>query len=134
MPILRLPAKIESFEALRSFIIEEIKRRGVIGELIPPVDLVLEEVLVNVINYAYPGADGDVEVECASDGPGTFRLTIRDWGAPFNPIEQADPDLSTDIAERRAGGLGIFLVKRMTNRLHYEYTGGANVLTAWFEN
>jgi anti-sigma regulatory factor (Ser/Thr protein kinase) len=133
MPILRLPAVMESFGPLRSFVLAEMEREESLRQFIPQVDLVLEELLINVINYAYPKGEGEVEVECASDGPGKIRLTVRDWGKPFNPLEQAAPDLTADIDSREVGGVGIFLVRQMTSRLLYEYRDGGNVLSAWFE-
>ncbi|MDA8307423.1 MAG: ATP-binding protein [Deltaproteobacteria bacterium] len=134
MVTLRLPARMESFGAFRSFVVEQMERESDLEELIPRVDLVLEEVLINAINYAYPNGEGDIEVECEVAGPKKFRVTVKDWGAPFNPLEQEDPDLTADIDSREVGGVGIFLVKQMTSRLDYEYTNGGNVLTAWFED
>jgi anti-sigma regulatory factor (Ser/Thr protein kinase) len=133
MSILRLPASMESFESFRSFVLQELERGNGLEELLPQVDLVMEEVLVNVINYAYPKGEGKIEVECLAEGPGRFRVTVRDWGVPFNPLDQAAPDLSTDISSRQVGGLGIYLVKQMARRQTYEYRDGGNVLTLWFE-
>ncbi len=133
MAILRLPASMESFESFRSFVLQELERQGGLEELAPRVDLVMEEVLVNAINYAYPKGEGEIEVECIAEGPGSFRVTVRDWGIAFNPLEQAPPDLSADISSRRIGGLGIYLAKQMAGRLTYECRDGGNVLTIWFE-
>ena len=58
MAILRLPASMESFGSLRSFVLQELERQGGLEELAPRVDLVMEEVLVNAINYAYPKGEG----------------------------------------------------------------------------
>ena len=60
-------------------------------------------------------------------------MTVRDWGVPFNPLDQAAPDLAADISSRQVGGLGIYLVKQMASRLTYEYRDGGNVLKLWFE-
>ena len=133
MPTLRLPASMESFEPFRSFVLKELEREGGLEELVPRVDLAMEEVLINAIDYAYPQGEGEIEVECIVEEPGIFRVTVTQWGVPFNPLDQADPDLSTDISERRVGGLGIYLVKQMTGRSTYEYRDGGNVLTLWFE-
>jgi anti-sigma regulatory factor (Ser/Thr protein kinase) len=133
MPRLCLPASMESFESFRSFVLQELERGNGLEELLPQVDLVMEEVLVNVINYAYPKGEGKIEVACLAEGPGRFRVTVRDWGVPFNPLDQATPDLSADISSRQVGGLGIYLVKQMARRLTYEYRDGGNVLTVWFE-
>jgi len=132
MAILRLPASMESFESFRSFVLQELERQGGLEELAPRVDLVMEEVLVNAINYAYPKGGGEIEVECLAEGSGSFRVTVRDWGVAFNPLERAPPDLSADISSRQVGGLGIYLVKQMAGRLTYECRDGGNVLTIWF--
>ncbi len=133
MSTLRLSASMESFETFRSFVLREMNRERDLEELIPQVELVLEEVLVNVINYAYGQGNGDIEVECGAEGPGKFHVIVTDWGTAFNPLDQADPDLSTDISNRRIGGLGIHLVKHMATRLNYERRNGGNILTLWFE-
>ena len=133
MSTLRLPASMESFGSLRAFVLQELERQSGLEELAPRVDLVMEEVLVNAINYAYPKGEGKIEVECLAEGPGRFRVTVRDWGVAFNPVEQAPPDLSADISSRQVGGLGIYLVKQMAGRLTYECRDGGNVLTIWFE-
>ena len=133
MSILRLPASMESFGSLRAFVLQELERQSGLEELAPRVDLVMEEVLVNAINYAYPKGEGEIEVECLAEGPGKFRVMVKDWGVPFNPLDQAPPDLSMDISSRRIGGLGIYLVKQMAGRLTYECRDGGNVLTIWFE-
>ena len=133
MPTLRLPASMESFESFRSFVLRELASEKGLDGLVPQVDLILEEVLVNAINYAYPPGKGEIEVECLAEGPERFRLTVRDWGTPFNPLDRPDPDLSADIADRQVGGLGIYLVKQMASRLTYEYRDGGNTLTIWFE-
>lgn len=133
MSRLRLPASMESFGLFRSFVLEELERTGELDDLVPKVDLVLEEVLVNAIHYAYPGAHGELEVECLSESPGKFLVTVKDWGIAFNPLDQAPPDLSSDVSSRQVGGLGIFFVTQMTERLHYEYRDGGNVLTMWFQ-
>jgi serine/threonine-protein kinase RsbW len=134
MAVLRLPASMESFEPFRSFALAELERESSLTSLLPRLELVLEEILVNIINYAYKGGEGEIEVECEAASPKAFRLSIRDWGSPFNPLEQKTPDLSADIEKREVGGVGVFLVKQMTSRLAYERLNGANVLTAWFEN
>ncbi|MEM5790069.1 MAG: ATP-binding protein, partial [Syntrophobacteraceae bacterium] len=120
MPILRLPASMESFEPFRSFVLQHLKGDSQLEDLTNRVDLALEEVLVNAIHYAYPENEGEIEIECRADGEGRFYIALRDWGGAFNPVEQAAPDLTSDIDHRQVGGLGIFLVKQMASRLAYE--------------
>jgi anti-sigma regulatory factor (Ser/Thr protein kinase) len=132
MSKLRLPANLKSFETFRTFILQELERENGSEELVHRVDLAIEEVLVNSISYAYPNGEGEIEVECFYEGPGEFLVTVKDWGVPFNPLDQASPDLSADISSRRVGGLGIYLVRQMSDRQTYEYRNGGNVITLLF--
>ena len=59
----------------------------------------------------------------------TLYITFRDQGIPYNPLEKEDPDVTLSAEERQIGGLGIFLVKKMMDDVHYEYRDGFNVLT-----
>jgi serine/threonine-protein kinase RsbW len=128
---LHLPAAMESLESFRSFVLRELGREKGLDGLASQVDLILEEVLVNAINYAYPLGNGEIEVECMAEGPEMFRVAVGDWGVPLNPLDQPAPDPMTDIAKRRVGGLGIYLAKQMASRLIYEYRDGGNTLMIW---
>lgn len=109
-----------------------------VGGAMGPVHLVVEELVVNIVNYAYQSegpqtSKGDyLDVETDLHGE---RLTIRlrDGGVPFNPLEQASPDTSLPMSQRKKGGLGILLVKKETDELTYEHTDGENVLTIGFD-
>lgn len=91
--------------------------------------LVLEELVVNVANYAYgDGGDGPLEisVDAREDA---IVVTLTDEGDPFNPLQQEAPDTSLDAEERPIGGLGIFLVRQMVDNVSYRYEAGRNILT-----
>ena len=93
------------------------------------VRLACEEIIVNIIRYAYPdAADGYIGVGIAEDGQ-ALRITIRDGGKPFNPLEHERPDTTQALEDREIGGLGIFLVRQVADRVDYAYTGGENRLS-----
>ena len=92
------------------------------------LQLACEEIVMNVTSYAYPeGADGFLDVEIQK----TDRITIRfeDGGVPFNPLEQEMPDTQLSWNQRRIGGLGIFLLQRKMDNMHYAYENNKNILT-----
>ena len=90
--------------------------------------LVLEEVLTNVIRHGYgPGAEGRIVLSAEIDH-GRLRLEVRDQARPFDPFSAAPPDLEADVADRPVGGLGIFLVLRLMDRVEYRRQGDENVL------
>ena len=91
------------------------------------INTALEEVFVNVAQYAYKG-QGVVEVTLSNEQD-NIRFVFRDEGKPFNPLDNPDPDINADIDERDMGGLGIYMAKNLMDEIHYEYVDGHNVLT-----
>jgi len=92
------------------------------------VELIAEELLTNTIRAGgSQGRDLDLSVECALT-PAEIVLTVRDDGPRFNPLEQRDPDLEADIADRSVGGLGVLIVKQLADACRYSHVDGRNVL------
>lgn len=89
--------------------------------------LCIEEVVENIVNYAYDGGNGWIEVGTQL-ADGLLTITLKDEGIPFNPLEQEDPDITLTAEDRQIGGLGIFLCKQMMDKLEYERNGDCNVL------
>ena len=90
--------------------------------------LACEEIVVNITSYAYPeGSDGYLDVEIQK----TDRIIIRfeDGGVPFNPLEHKNPDVTLPWKQRRIGGLGIFLLRRKMDDIHYDHVDNKNILT-----
>lgn len=93
------------------------------------IHLVAEELVVNIVEYAYSDSSkGYLDVEVGQDA-GHVTLCFRDGGYPFNPLEKDPPDTSLPIAQRKMGGLGIYLVMSKTDSAIYQYTNGENVFT-----
>lgn len=92
------------------------------------LQLACEEIVVNITSYAYPGdSDGYLDVIIQK----TDRIVIRfeDGGVPFNPLEHKSPDVTLPWKQRPIGGLGIFLLRRKMDDIHYEYADNKNILT-----
>ena len=127
---IQLPAEIGSLRAITEFV-----HRGAQAAAFPEsdlgrLDLVMEEVVVNVINYAYPeGEPGNIDVSYAIEVPGKLFVQVSDAGREFDPLAKDPPDLRLGLAERPIGGLGIFLVKRIARSISYNRVDNRNVLT-----
>lgn len=92
-------------------------------------ELAVEEALVNVIHYAYPQPSGVVEIGYRKE-PKKLFFIIKDRGLEFNPLENEKPlDRDSPLEERAEGGLGIHLIKNMTDAIDYQRIDGWNVLT-----
>lgn len=89
----------------------------------------LEEHLTNVINYGYsPGQVGRIALRLDSS-PESLHVEIEDDARPFNPLLAPPVDVHQPLEERPIGGLGIHLIRQLTDELRYEYRSGHNVLT-----
>lgn len=92
----------------------------------------VEELYVNVVNYAYGDKVGlcTLEVEAGEQNEkGYVRITLRDGGIPFDPLSREEPDISLSADDREIGGLGIFMVKKIMDRVEYTYKMNENILT-----
>ena len=90
--------------------------------------LAVEEIVVNVLSYAYPDGEGEVRVDARSDGK-VVRFVVTDNGIPFDPTEAELADTTLSVEDRPVGGLGILLARSLVDTVNYERTAGKNVLT-----
>lgn len=94
------------------------------------IELAVEEIFVNIANYAYGNAVGSAQLCCTlKKKPLGICITISDKGCEFNPLLHKETDLTLPIQERNIGGLGIFLVKKIVDEVTYERKENCNVLT-----
>lgn len=140
---LRLPAHQESLPPLRALALGWAGQAGLADDVVPRLDLVLEEMLMNVFHHAYPGELGDVELALVprleGDPPGQLSLTLTDWGVAFDPLAPEDQgleadleaNLGADLDDRAPGGMGLFLLRTLA-KSSYSRQGNANVLTLTF--
>lgn len=100
------------------------------SKLLKKFNLVVEEIFVNIVSYAYSDNDTNNTVTISiKDNDDKTIITFIDNGKHFNPLIKDDPDLSLSVDERPIGGLGIYLVKKMMDNVEYEYKDNKNILT-----
>ena len=129
MEQITIEATIDNLQTVIDFAIEQLEARDCPMKTSMQLELVIEEIFVNVSSYAYQPASGDVTISLDfAENPAAVEMTFMDSGKPYNPLEHDDPDTTLDIDERDIGGLGIFLVKKNTDALAYEYADGKNIL------
>lgn len=136
MNTLRVPAILDNLHTLQAFTQEKAKEFGLPVEICTKLELVVEELAVNIIHYAYPDSQGELEILClleTKESQQAFCVTLRDWGAPFNPLQRELPNTELDIEDRPVGGLGIFLAEKMADSIHYQHKDGCNLLTFCFD-
>jgi anti-sigma regulatory factor (Ser/Thr protein kinase) len=92
------------------------------------LNLVLEEAFTNIVNYGYQD-DKNHEIEIIFEKQNN-RLFIRliDDGVPYDPTLTANPDINLSAEEREIGGLGVFLIRKMMDKVNYQRHEGCNIL------
>jgi len=94
------------------------------------IDVAVEEIYVNIAHYAYAPGRGPAEIRIAVEGdPAEAFVTFTDWGVPYNPLEQKEPDITLPAEDREIGGLGIFMVRKSMDGMEYARREGKNILT-----
>lgn len=125
---LQLPAEREKLDEVLAFVDGVLLPYDVGARTRNKIHVALDELFTNVASYAYGGKTGMATIECDVED-GTMRLKICDCGAPYNPLEQPEPDVTLGLADRPIGGLGVFLAKKLMDEMHYEYCDGLNQVT-----
>ena len=91
--------------------------------------LVIEELVSNTIKYGYDDqGTHEIRIEARME-EGTMILEITDDGHPFNLLEAPEPALHLPIDERPIGGLGLHLVRSMSDSVEYRRSGSNNIVT-----
>ncbi len=108
---------------------EFLDQRGVPMKAGRQLLVALDELLNNIISYAYPEPGAHEIGVTVAVLKNQVRVTVQDDGVPFNPLARRVPDTDASLGDRELGGLGIHLVRNMLDDVHYERRGSRNVLT-----
>ena len=125
---LRMSAQLDNLGKFIGSLSDCARAQGFEQEKISKIELAAEEALVNIFRYAYPEATGDVEIVCDLDGD-RFTVEIIDRGIPFDVTAMPDPGLDGGDPQREPGGLGILLMRKLMDEVHYRREKGRNILT-----
>ena len=121
---------MENLKALIDVVVAEAEQLHFARDSQSKLRLATEEVLVNIISYAYPEQSGDVTVSTdrIPENAG-LRVEISDAGVPFDPLSIPTPDVHVPIEKRHIGGLGIFLLRENMSDVTYRRINGRNTLS-----
>ena len=120
---------VDQISQLTDFLQEIADEKGLDASTAMNINLALEEAVTNVIMYAYPeGTDGLVDLEAILRDD-SLVFILKDNGTPFDPTAAPEADVTLSAEERKIGGLGIFLVRKIMDTVHYVRSDGQNVLS-----
>ena len=107
----------------------ELEKREVDMKTTNAILVAAEELFVNIAHYAYEGREKGKATISMSFADDVMKLTFKDNGMAFNPVEHGDPDITASAEERQIGGLGIYMVKKTMDSMEYVRSGDYNILT-----
>lgn len=127
---LTIEATIANVEKVIDFVDGLLERLGCSMRSQTQIDIAIDEIFSNICHYAYGKDVGKATIRLEPlEDEHAVRLTFEDEGIAFDPLARVDPDVTLGLHERRIGGLGIFMVKKTMDRLHYVRDGRKNVFS-----
>ena len=126
---LRLVNELQEIDRCLAALQEICQRFELPSEIQNNFSVVLDDLLNNVISYAY-GDEGEhiIDVVLSTDGE-RFIVSVTDEGVEFDPFVRKDPDIDSNIEEREIGGLGIHLIRNLMDDYSYRRIEGKNITT-----
>lgn len=112
-------AVLDDIPRIIEFVVSWLERRG-LGKYSFTLETAVDEASTNVIKYAYGGRGGFFEISCDIQGK-DIVISIKDRGKPFDPGSVPQPDVNTDLENRKIGGLGIYIMKKMMDEVKYSF-------------
>lgn len=118
---------MQSFDTVLDYIQERCKEYGCSMDIVYNILTASSEILANIESYAYENG-GDVQIMTISNRR-KVTIVFKDKGKAFDPMLVVKPDVTLPLSQRRQGGLGIHIVKKLMDSSSYRYEDGQNILT-----
>lgn len=127
MVMRRFPRIVGSLEDIVSYVHEFLGERGIDLDHVHNADLVIEELFTNMVKYG--GGESDIAIGLEAD-PERLTIELRDFGVEEWNVTQSPPvDVDAPLEQRRPGGLGLHLVKRIAEDFRYAYRDRTSIVT-----
>ena len=121
---IQVESRTERLIAVRDFVSEAARAFGFADEDISKIALAVDEACTNVIKHAYRFDPTKTIRVVVRGSDRTFEVAIKDDGVRFNPTQVQPPDMKEYLAHYRRGGLGIYLMKSLMDKVEYSIAPG----------
>jgi len=122
-----VPGKKENLESIKDQVLSSFSFFSENKKNHSRLELVLEEIILNICDYAYKNIEGMIEVK-TYEKENSFYIQIKDSGNYFNLLEFDEPDTESMIEDRKIGGLGIHFIKKFTASVEYKRENNKNII------
>lgn len=107
-------------DEIREFVAQVARDGGFSEKAIYSLQLAADEAASNIIEHAYAGVSGaSLDISCDMRGD-TIVITMHDTGISFEPNRVKQPNIKADLSERQIGGLGVYLMRKLMDKVSYE--------------
>jgi anti-sigma regulatory factor (Ser/Thr protein kinase) len=123
-------ANFHNLDEIRDFVGEAARQAGFSEKEIYSIQLAADEASTNIIEHAYAEIEnGKIEIDCSITG-GELKIVMRDNGKSFDPSSVPEPNVKAELSERKIGGLGMYLMRKLMDDVVYEsFPNAGNTLT-----
>lgn len=122
-------AKTEELERVTDYIGSFLAENGFDRKSIAQTSIAVEEIFVNICRYARLPDTETVKIDVRMNGQDRAVIRFADSGAAFDPLSKEAPDTTLPPEERKAGGMGIYMMRQLVSCVDYRYEDGMNILT-----
>lgn len=127
--IIHIKSRLSGIAVMNEQLAKMCRQWEIADDVAFSMNLALEEIVTNIINYGYGGHEEyDITIRFSLEKH-NLRIQIKDSAPGFNPLDIDEPDdLGKPLEERNIGGLGIHLVKKFTDNLQYRRSKNKNII------
>ena len=124
------PGRYDSLASISNFVEEAAKQAGLDQKDTYAVQLAVDEACCNIIDHAY-GGEGIGDIQCTTKvGNDALTIVLVDRGRPYSPEKVLPPKLNQPISKVKPRGVGLYLMRKMMDKVSYESTSeSTNILT-----
>lgn len=123
---LTVPGRFESLARISEFVTAAARSAGLDDDDVFHVEMAVDEACSNVIEHAYEGLQGVIELTCATSEAGSLKIVILDRGRPFDPDSVPQPAVvdPARIDVMQEGGLGLYFMHKLMDEVRFERVPG----------
>lgn len=116
---LSVKSTTDNLARIRNFIKKQSAEAGFDTDAANKIVLAVDEACTNIIKHAYKfSQSGRININ-TNFNKNRLRIAITDEGSHFNSKSVPEPDLKKYYEEKRVGGLGMFLMKKLMDEVIY---------------
>ncbi len=119
---------MQSLESVFDFLHQFVSLQHATKDIRQDIDLVVEELFTNIVNHAGRSSD-EVFISLDTEGKELTITLENSTTTPFDITGVPEPNLDLPLRDRKPGGLGVFLVKKLTDSVRQEFRDGKNIIT-----